>query len=614
VAGQYHSELNVHRETLLESYREVVASKYGLPAMTYRLQRGLPDQQVDMCVGVFVMVDAIAGGVLYSHNPLDSSDDSIIVTSAWGLPKPVVEGEVPSDLFVIARGEPLEIIRREVADKPLKFVSHARQGVCGLETTGRERSQPSLTDGQVHELAQAAIHLEEHYGAPQDVEWAIDHDGRFVALQSRELRLSRPAAPRPDVGGLPWGKVLADGGTPVSRGVASGPVVVVETEADALEFPEGGVLVTVQPLPRLANLLGRAVAVVAEYGSVAGHLANVAREYRVPALFAVPDAVERLRGENTVTLDADGSRVYAGRIEALLERREEPENPLEGNPAYESLRSASRHIIPLTLLDPDASGFRPEDCKTLHDITRFCHEKAVMEMFHFGRDNRFPARTAKQLHLDVPMLWWVLDLDDGFTEDVAGRYVRLEQIASVPMLALWEGITAIPWEGPPPLDGKGFMSVMFGATTNTELTMSLPTGYTEKSYFMISRDFCSLSSRLGAHFAIIEALVSVRTSGNYASFRFKGGAADFDRRLRRVLLLKEVLDEYGFHTEVQQDKMTARLEGQEMRFMQSRLKILGYLSIHARQLDMVMARQASVDHYRAKFHRDIQSILAAEET
>ena len=66
-------------------------------------------------------------------------------------------------------------------------------------------------------------------------------------------------------------------------------------------------------------------------------------------------------------------------------------------------------------------------------------------------------------------------------------------------------------------------------------------------------------------------------------------------------------------TEVQQDKVTARLEGREMRFMQSRLKILGYLSIHTRQLDMVMARKSSVDHYRNKFHRDIQSILAAEE-
>ncbi len=88
-AGQYRSELNIGVDSLLKAYKKVVASKYSLPAMSYRWKKGIKDDDVLMGVGCMVMVDAVSGGVIYSRNPLSKQDDSISINAAWGLPKAV---------------------------------------------------------------------------------------------------------------------------------------------------------------------------------------------------------------------------------------------------------------------------------------------------------------------------------------------------------------------------------------------------------------------------------------------------------------------------------------------------------------------------------------------
>ena len=267
-------------------------------------------------------------------------------------------------------------------------------------------------------------------------------------------------------------------------------------------------------------------------------------------------------------------------------------------------------VAPLNLLDPDAPDFRPSQCRTLHDITRFSHETSVREMFSFARGQSPSERSSKQLVVDVPMQLWVFDLDDGLRALVKGRYVHIDDIVSTPMLALWEGMHAVPWEGPPPVDTKGFMSVMFQATANPALEPATRSEYAEKNYFMVARHFCSLQSRFGFHFSTVEALVGDRAAENYVSFQFKGGAANLTRRLQRVMLVADILRENAFTVETVEDSLRARLEGLEERAMCEKLKVLGFLIIHTRQIDMVMANESSSAACRDKLRAGLAEMAS----
>jgi pyruvate,water dikinase len=154
---------------------------------------------------------------------------------------------------------------------------------------------------------------------------------------------------------------------------------------------------------------------------------------------------------------------------------------------------------------------------------------------------------------------------------------------------------------------------MFQSTANTALTPGIRTKFADRNYFIISKNYCNLSSRLGYHFALLEALISDRERENYVSFQFKGGATDDQRRFKRVQFIGKILVEYGFQVNIREDNLAARVEGQAKAYMLDRIKILGYLSLHTRQLDMIMSNNAKVNYYHNKINTDIKRIIKPDK-
>ncbi|NTV32930.1 MAG: hypothetical protein HGA50_06520, partial [Deltaproteobacteria bacterium] len=115
-AGQFKTMLNVGPERLGEAYKEVLASKYSVGALLYRVKGGFLDQETPMAVLVLEMINPAASGIVYSRSPLSSQPSSIMVYSVWGLGELLVKGAAAPDRIEIARdGGSLRVVKKEKA-------------------------------------------------------------------------------------------------------------------------------------------------------------------------------------------------------------------------------------------------------------------------------------------------------------------------------------------------------------------------------------------------------------------------------------------------------------------------------------------------------------------
>ncbi len=588
-AGQFESILNVDREGLLEAYKQVIASKYRPAAVQYALARGFLDQDVAMPVLVMAMLQPAASGVAYSRSPEGSP--AAIVTAVPGLAQPLVEGKVTPDRYTIVDGGASAAVSAARGDSATALRCDGGRGLLEV-AAGTEWS---LTTQQAVAVARLAWSLERHFGTPQDVEWVLDEEGTLWVVQSRPLAgtgLEVAARDTPEVNGYP---VLVRGGQRAAGGVACGKVLHWRSFATHAGLPDETVLVVPTTSPALAGMLSRLAAVVAVAGSPTGHMATVAREFGVPCLVGVSDAFARLPEGEEVTVDAHCGRVYLGRVSELLNGAPRAMARAVRDPVREGLARLIDKVAPLTLTNPDSPDFRPEACRTLHDVARFVHQRAMAEMFAV---DTLSARERHQLHRltwSRPMDLRVLDLGGGLTAG-AGKVASLDQVLSVPLLALLRGMAdeRLSWSGPVGFDLKGFMSVVVRSAADDQR-------FGEPSFALCARDYVHLSSRLAYHFATVDSVCGKLVNENYARLLFHGGAAIAQRREWRARFLAKVLHHHGFQVSHVSDRVEAVLAKRAASILEEALVMLGRLLVAARHLDMVMESPATADAFARSF-------------
>lgn len=597
-AGQYETRLNVPADALEQSYREVVGSLFTPRAVFYYRTKGFAEEEMAMAVGVMRMIPATAAGVLLTRDPLDPEREVMVAHGVWGLGTTLVDGLGHADVIVVARGTG-QVVERRIAEKSSRDAARARGGVHREPVEPSKSGQPSLDDAHAGALVRYGAALERLFGGPQDVEWALDGEGRLWILQSRPLQVlggPAPAAPPRRIAGR---RVLIDAGVVACKGVGAGPVVVVRTDEQARAFPPGAVLVAHATTTGLAMALPRAAALVTDVGSAAGHLASLAREYGIPALLDTGIATAVLAEGSEVTVDAYNGNVYEGRVEELLSHAAARRRAPAGTPLLQSLERVLALVTPLNLDDPAAAGFRPEGCRTLHDITRFCHEQAMAAMFDLAEARADGGDEAIALRAGIPVAIYLLDLDGGLGPH--RDRVEPETVLCVPFAAFLRGMRAMTWPEPRAADAKGLLGMMAHTATIPEEQLRATA---EKSLALIAANYMNFSIRLGYHYSQVEAWVGEQLNDNYIRFFFKGGGAVRDRRLRRVRLIAQLLERLDFRVQVADDVVRALLVKDRRPALERTLEALGRLTAYTKQLDMAMFNDAVADWYRDEFVRD----------
>ncbi len=325
-AGQQETYLNVKgADELVEKTVKCWSSLFTPRAIFYRDQKGFKHEQVLISVGVQIMVNAKAAGVIFTINPVTGDQTQIVIEANWGLGEAVVSGSVTPDHFVLDKNT-LRIIEKRIVKKTVEYIREPKTGktIHGQVSPDRQE-KPCLTDEEVTHLAEITRSIEAHYGTAQDIEFSIDRDLPFpddvFIVQSRPETVWSAKKPETVVEARLQPATLAEAKI-VVRGIAAGKrdigighaKVALTAEEASKMMQKGDILVTTMTNPDYVPLMKIAGAIVTDKGGVTAHAAIVSRELGIPCIVGTEVATKVMVTDHEYTVDARNGVVYEGTL------------------------------------------------------------------------------------------------------------------------------------------------------------------------------------------------------------------------------------------------------------------------------------------------------------
>lgn len=183
-AGQQETYLNVVGiDNVLLQIRNCYASLWGTRAVSYRFHQGYDQTAVAIAVVVQKMVESEKAGVLFTVNPLSQDTNEMQINASYGLGESVVSGRVTPDSYIVDKSG--RLLETKIGSKETKIVYGSKDTV-EIAVDEEEQKKRVLDDNEISELVNCGLKIENHYGTPMDIEWAVK-DGNVYILQARAI-------------------------------------------------------------------------------------------------------------------------------------------------------------------------------------------------------------------------------------------------------------------------------------------------------------------------------------------------------------------------------------------------------------------------------------------
>lgn len=318
-AGQQATFLNISGEKqVLKSTKECIASLFTDRAIVYRVENGFSHMRVALSVGIqqMVAVRSECAGVMFTIDTETGFKNAVVVSSIYGLGENIVQGHVSPDEFIVFKPTGA-ILKRKIGTKKMKMIPVSGSKTKNIKVSQKDQDRYSITDAQVKTLANWGMAIEQHYGKPMDIEWALDEDDKklyIVQARSETVQARRDTNIIEEYKLLQTGQLLVKG-TSVGSKVATGKANKIMSVDDINNFKQGDVLVTEMTDPDWVPIMKMASAIVTDKGGRTCHAAIVSRELGIPCVVGTGNASTKIDDKVPLTIDCsvgDEGFVYSG--------------------------------------------------------------------------------------------------------------------------------------------------------------------------------------------------------------------------------------------------------------------------------------------------------------
>lgn len=326
-AGQQETYLNISGEDeVINSAKKCMASLFTDRAIVYRDERGFDHMKVALSVGIqqMVAVRSEAAGVMFTIDTESGFKNAVVVSSIYGIGENIVQGHVSPDEFTVFKPT-MAILKRKLGTKKMKMIPVEGNKTKNIAVSHDDQEKYSITDEQVKTLAQWGMDIENHYGKPMDIEWALDEDdGKLYIVQAR----AETVQSRRDNNVVEEYKLEEEGellttGTSVGSKIGTGKVRKILNIKQINSFKKGEILVTPMTDPDWVPIMKKASAIVTDKGGRTCHAAIVSRELGVPCVVGTGNATHKIADKSHVTVDCsrgDDGSVYKGELKFKVKR------------------------------------------------------------------------------------------------------------------------------------------------------------------------------------------------------------------------------------------------------------------------------------------------------